>query len=100
MKDKAKKQFTISLSDEGIKKVPRQEEENKQRYSAWFYLGAFGNIGLTIASPIVLGTIVGYIIDNQRQSGTTFTLIGITFGTIVSLFGFFRIIQNIIKGNY
>lgn len=100
MKDKEKKQFTISLSDEGITKVPRQEKKEKKTYSVWFYLGAFGNIGMTIAFPIVLGAMIGYVIDNQNQSGKMFTLIGILLGTIVSLFGFFRTIQNIIKGNY
>ena len=101
MDTKEKKQFNLSLSDEGdIIKTSRGETPKKTQPSVWFYLGTFGNIGLSIALPIVIGVLVGSWIDTKYGSKPTATLIGIIIGFIISIFGFVQMIRKVIRGDY
>lgn len=100
MDDKEKKQFDLSLSDEGIQKTPRQEQPKKNEYSVWFYLGTFGNIGLSIALPIVLGVLAGAFVDGKQNTRPMFTLVGLVLGLIISIAGFIQMIRKIMKGEY
>ncbi len=101
METKENKQFDLSLQNEGFIKSPREKKEpKKSAYSVWFYLGTFGNIGLTVAIPIVIGALIGVQIDTKYGSKPTATLIGIIIGFIISIVGFLRMIQKIMRGDY
>lgn len=101
MVDKDKQQFTLTLSDEGtLKKSPRKEPEKKKTPDVWYYLGTFGNIGFSIAVPIVLGALIGSWIDGKQGSKPTATLIGIIIGFIISILGFINLIRRILRGEF
>lgn len=99
METNEKKQFNLSLEDDRLIKTPRGETK-KSVTNPWFYLGAFGNIGLSIAAPIVIGTLIGVQIDAKYNSKPTATLSGIVIGLIISIIGFLRMIQKIMRGDY
>jgi len=78
----------MTIAD-GIKgaKVRKIAKKNN-RDSSWFYLGIAGQIGYTIAIPLVLGTVVGKAAGNA--------LAGLSIGFVISIVGFIRIIKNLL----
>jgi predicted F0F1-ATPase subunit len=96
-----KKQFDLSIEESGLKKMPRAERTPKKNTgNVWYYLGAFGNIGFSIAFPIALGALIGVWIDDQFTSHPVGTLAGLLGGLIISVLGFLRMIQRILRGDY
>lgn len=81
--------YDITLAT-GVKGArPRKiAKERHTREGYWFYLGFAGQIGYTIAIPVVLGALLGNRFGH--------TLIGLGFGIVVSIIGFTRIIRNLL----
>jgi hypothetical protein len=83
-----KEKYDITLAS-GItgakpKKVAKQR---KYRGGYWFYLGMVGQIGYTIAIPLVLGVLIGKLFGQA--------LVGLGIGFIISVIGFIRIIREV-----
>lgn len=94
-----KEQYTLFLNEKESVFVSSASKKGKfrKRSDSWFYLGYVGEIGFTIAAPIVGGVIIGSFIDYRWSSHPQATLWGIGIGGFVSFFGFIKIVQEIIK---
>lgn len=79
--------YDITLA-EGLKGAkPRKDKKTRNaRGSSWYYFGLAGQIGYTIAIPLVAGTLIGSFFGH--------TLIGLVIGLVISLIGFVRVIQD------
>ncbi len=69
----------------------------KKKSDAWFYLGFVGEIGYAIALPIVGGALLGEYIDRRMSTHPKATLLLLLLGIVVSMLGFVRTIQELIK---
>jgi predicted F0F1-ATPase subunit len=67
--------------------------------TSWYYLGLVGDIGFTIAIPIALGAIVGNYIDRHLATYPNITLFLLVLGIVISVVGFIKKIQELIKAN-
>jgi ATP synthase protein I len=96
---KNKDRYDIDLSDSGTVVKPRSDGKHGYRNSPdmWFYLGAFSEIGFSIAIPIAAGTIIGSLIDKQWATGPRATLIGLVLGLVASLLAFVRTLLTVIR---
>lgn len=65
--------------------------------SSWYYLGFIGEVGFTIALPIVGGALVGTYADRMWSTYPKATLSFIFIGIVISVVGFVRTIQEIIR---
>lgn len=50
------------------------------------------NIGFTIVGCIVLGTFIGYLLDNWLCSKPIFMIIGIILGTITAFYSLYSLV--------
>lgn len=90
-------QYNITLTDGFRSAKNRPIKEKKKSDWTWYYLGLAGQIGYVVALPIAGGAIVGSLIDQRFARYPTGTLIGILAGFAISVFGFVRVIQQIIQ---
>lgn len=80
--------ITLSSGLKGAK--PRLDDSAKRtRQSSMFFLAYAGQIGYTIAIPLVAGALLGSLAG--------YTLIGLAIGFIISVIGFVRIIQEVLR---
>ena len=63
------------------------------------YLGLVGQIGYTIAIPLVIGVLGGAFIDKSFGSRPIATLIGLGLGAVISLVGFSRTLKEVVQKN-
>jgi len=93
-----KEQYTLLL-DKGKQGVFVSGHKRKQqkKQDAWFYLGFVGQIGYAIALPIAGGALLGGYIDRTRSTYPKATLFLLFAGIVVSLLGFVKTIQDLIK---
>lgn len=84
-----KQEYDITLTG-GFKEAQRRPKKRKKSLDlTWYYLGLVGQIGYVVALPIAGGAILGSIVGS--------TLVGISVGFVLSVFGFIRIIQRIVE---
>ena len=83
------KEYNITLTGglKGAKNRPIKKKKSSDL--TWYYLGLVGQIGYVVALPIAGGAIFGSLLDHK--------LLGILIGFVISVVGFVRIIQKIIK---
>lgn len=94
-----KKKRLIQL-DADLKKISRssrvtrdsRDEKNKKNN---FILAFSFNVGYYLLTPLILGVIVGLIIDNKFRTKPWFTLIFILFGLLASLYNLLRITKEV-----
>jgi F0F1-type ATP synthase assembly protein I len=60
-------------------------------------LSLFFQIGITIATPIVLGAILGNYIDNKIESGSIVSIILIILGVIAGFRSAYILIMRVMK---
>lgn len=63
----------------------------------WYYLGLFGEIGFSIAIPIVGGAFLGRYIDDRLSTYPRATLILLLGGVVLSFVVLFQTVRNIIE---
>lgn len=99
--DIKKKQFTLLLNEKGgvIVSSKKDREARARRGDAWFYLGFVGEIGFTIALPLVAGALLGKFLDEQWSTYPNTTLLLLFAGGVVSVVGFIKTIQELIHKN-
>lgn len=65
--------------------------ERKPPPSAWSSLALVGQLGFTIAIPIVLCAVVGNYLDGYLHTGHVFVLLGLLLGLIAGIYGAYRL---------
>lgn len=76
----------------------RQKKKKKAiGREVWYYLGSVGQIGYAIALPIAGGALVGAYIDKRLSTYPNATLSLLLVGAVISIVGFIRTVQDIIK---
>ena len=63
----------------------------KKPPSVWESLALVGQLGFTIAIPLVLGTLLGNYLDSVTHQKTLFLLLGLLLGLIVGVYGAYRL---------
>ena len=83
------KKFDITLSGGFQNAKTRSDHQKKESDDTWYYLGLVGQIGFVIALPIAGGAILGSLVQK--------TLLGLGIGFVISVAGFIRTIQKIMR---
>jgi ATP synthase protein I len=96
-RDKEKLRLEIDESGRILTKKPFNKQKINQSRESWIVLGYVGQIGFTVAIPIVIGAVAGSRLDVYSHSYPKFTLGLLILGIIVSLIGFVGTIVDIIK---
>ncbi|HEV8193618.1 MAG TPA: AtpZ/AtpI family protein [Ktedonobacterales bacterium] len=61
----------------------------------WAGLVLIGQLGLTVAIPILLGIGAGLFIDSKLQSSPIATLLGLLLGLAAGVYGAYRLISRL-----
>lgn len=88
--------YDITLSG-GLKSAKPKKDQRRRESHTWIYLGLVGQIGYTVAVPLVAGALGGVFIDKALGTRPIFTLIGLGIGGVVSVVGFARTIRDVLK---
>lgn len=62
--------------------------------SIWRQLGLVGTIGMEMAFSVVIGVVLGYLLDRQLGTVPVFTVILMLAGTGLGFFNLFKIIKK------
>jgi ATP synthase protein I len=60
----------------------------------WGPLALFGQLGFTIAIPIIALAILGNYLDGRFNTTPLLTLLGLLLGLISGIFGAYRLLKN------
>ena len=66
--------------------------KKKEPPSVWGSLALVGQLGLTIAIPLALGTILGNYLDGLTNMKLLFVFLGLLLGLVVGIYGADRFI--------
>lgn len=75
----------------------RSVKKTQKNADTWYYVGYIGEIGFAIAIPIAGGALLGAYVDKLFLTYPKATLSLLFLGIAVSIVGFIRTIQEIIK---
>jgi predicted F0F1-ATPase subunit len=94
-----KKRLSLLLGDasQDTRIVSEEETKIKKNSDTWKYLGAVGDIGFTIAIPIVLGAMTGKYIDTSFGTDPAGVLVFLFLGIVISVVGFIFKIKDIVE---
>ena len=97
-----KEQYTLGWKlDNSIEFSPRQQRAKRRDTNpSWFYLGLVGDIGLTVALPIVGGALLGSYIDRQTSTYPKATLSLLFIGIVIASLGFVSIMREVLNRNH
>lgn len=87
----------MNSSDITIRETSIREKENKKKSSSWKILGIAGQLGFDVAIPITLGTVAGRGLDQVFHTYPKLTISLLTFGLVISIVNFVRIIRKILS---
>ena len=71
--------------------------EKKPNPTVWGPLALMGQLGFTIAIPIVLGVIVGNYLDGILHTNHFILLFGLLLGLISGIYGAYRLFTRAMK---
>lgn len=95
-----KEQFTLFLNEkESVLVSSRRKKKYTGDRDGWYYLGLVGQMGYTIALPMVTGALVGKYIDSRWSVDPSATLMLLLLGSVVSFLGFIKTIRELIRRN-
>lgn len=69
--------------------------KKKEPPSVWGSLALVGQLGLTIAIPLALGTILGNYLDGITNIKLLFVFLGLLLGLIVGIYGAYRLFRGL-----
>jgi ATP synthase protein I len=69
--------------------------KKKEPPSVWGSLALVGQLGLTIAIPLALGTILGNYLDGLTNIKLLFVFLGLLLGLIVGIYGAYRLFRGL-----
>ena len=78
------KQGNLKKTNRNIKK---KRKNKKDFFSEYINI----NVGYSLVTPILIGVIIGLMLDNKFRSKPYFTVFFIFFGTISSIYNLYRI---------
>jgi predicted F0F1-ATPase subunit len=90
--------FDININH-GFQIKPKNKSQNHDvdDDKSWYYLGIFGQIGFSIALPIVICLIIGSKMDQYFNTYPRMTLGFLLFGIVISVVGFVSTIIKVSK---
>lgn len=99
MQKRSKQAYDLTIHEHTLTAVPKKERktEQKEKRSAWYYAGYFGEIGFVIAIPIAGGAFIGSYLDQRWSTYPKTTLALLFAGVLLSIIQFIRIIREIIQ---
>ncbi len=99
MMRKQKDRYTLSLKKEtgDVSITERSVKTTPRNADTWYYVGYIGQIGFAIAIPIAGGALLGAYLDKIFLTYPKASLSFLLLGIAVSIIGFIRTIQEIIK---
>lgn len=99
MGEKPKQAYDLTIQGNTLTALPKKEHKlnQKEKRSAWYYAGYFGDIGFAIAIPIAGGAFLGSYVDQRWSTYPKATLILLFTGVLLSIVQFIRIIREIIQ---
>jgi ATP synthase protein I len=65
--------------------------------SVWGSLGLAGALGLVIALPLALGSILGNYLDGLTHTKDMYLLLGLLLGLIIGILGAYRLLAPFLK---
>ena len=91
--------YDLVVDASGTKVLPKKPRERPVRNNGlmWYYLSSIGEIGFSIAIPIVGGAIAGSVIDKKFNTYPSATLISLGIGVVLSFVTFIRAVLNVMK---
>ena len=97
--DKTRNAKDISkIADKGyILEGKRKRQNSNASKVSWYYLGAGGQMGLSIALPIAGGAILGKILDEKFAQYPRCTLTGLIIGILLSFANFWVTVKSILR---
>ena len=98
-KGEEKEQYTLRLNESSRMMVGEREKKKNRTngQNPWYYLGFVGEIGYSISLPIAGGALLGAYIDRHWSTYPKATLSLLLIGSVISVLGFIRVIQEITK---
>ena len=63
--------------------------------SVWESLALAGQLGFTIAVPLLLGTLLGNYLDGITHQSMLFLLLGLLLGLIIGIYGAYRLFARL-----
>ena len=69
--------------------------KKKEPPTVWGSLALVGQLGLTIAIPLVLGTFIGNYLDGLTKINSLFLFLGLLLGLIVGVLGAVRLFKGL-----
>lgn len=96
---KIQEAYDLTVHEGTVTSKPKKRSSNddREKRSAWWYAGYFGDIGFTIAVPIAGGAFIGSYLDRRWATYPKMTLILLFTGVLLSLIQFIRIIRDIVQ---
>lgn len=96
-KSDEKKRYTVHLTSEDTVISSREESEKKKSDVFWFYLGSYGQLGLGVAAPLLLGALIGKYVDAKFLTYPRATVGGLFAGLVLSLGYFIHTVLLLVK---
>lgn len=62
--------------------------------SVWGSLALMGQLGLTIALPLLAGALLGNYLDSRTHTSNLYLLLGLLLGLIVGIYGAYRLLSR------
>jgi ATP synthase protein I len=73
----------------------RNGDEKPPSANDWAGLVLVGQLGLTVAIPILLGIGAGIFVDSKLRSSPIATLIGLLLGLAAGVYGAYRLVSSL-----
>jgi ATP synthase protein I len=90
--------YDVDLNDGfSIKPKMKRHRNDTDNDQSWYYLGIFGQIGFSIAIPIVIGLLIGSKLDAYFHTYPKMTLALLLVGIVISVAGFVGAIRKVLK---
>lgn len=91
--------FNVVIDDDSGLTLSKRSDEARKKSNlkdTWFYLGFVGEIGFTIALPIVGGAFLGLYLDRAWLTYPSVTLLLLFTGIVLSFIAFIATIREVL----
>jgi len=91
--------YVLSLNTGKVKEDQSKKEKKRKTdfQKSYYYIGLVGQIGFSIALPIVAGAMIGSFVDQKYSTNSRATLIGLIIGVIVSIIAFVKTVLTVLE---
>jgi ATP synthase protein I len=71
----------------GSKEARKARARRRGERQPWFWLGMFGLVGWSVATPTIIGAALGLWLDRRYPGGISWTLTGLILGAAAGCWG-------------